>query len=156
MNRILLALGLALAFTPYAHASSLKCPNQLAISVDIGQVALGDADDADFIQLSHSHLDGVFELAATNDSCVMVERLQNETIATVHTTTKRRYLEIKKNHLGTLVTIDTYTSSGKLYSITSQLDDENSVSGSYDANVVERSGLRRHLGQAQLKINELE
>ncbi len=157
MGRVLLALSVALAFSNYSSATDqtkVTCPQVLAIGVDIGQLKDVDASDSEFEALSNLHIDGVFDLTSDGDSCVMLERLQSDAV-TVTRTTKRRYVEIKSTQSGSSLTIDTYTNSGKLYSIISDLDSIDEVTGSHDAYVVERSGLRRYLGQAQISVTEL-
>jgi phosphatidylserine/phosphatidylglycerophosphate/cardiolipin synthase-like enzyme len=133
------------------QAPSFACPDQISLSVQVGELDIQSQADADFQTLSNKLITGKFTHAKTQQGCVLTQ-------ADLSTdgTSNRKFVEIRSSpNDGLSLILEGYTpKTQKIYSIRAKLDSRDEIDGTWDAQVYEGSGAREALGGASMTINQ--
>src|SRR5689334_7290725 len=144
MKPLILAFAFLIPHHAFANVQTestldVYCPVKIALQADIGPLSPAASNDvADYREIAHSRIEGVYARTRTGDTCLLTESDNAELgVSSSH----RKYLEVKKLADGSIkVTLEGYTKNGKLYSIRSRIDATNALTGRFDALVFQGSG----------------
>jgi hypothetical protein len=128
------------------------CPSRLALQADVGPVNPSN-DDIGYRDLGNSRIQGVFVRSYSGNTCLLVEDTTGQTEGGV---SRSRYVEVKKAQDGVVrVTLEGYTTSGKIFSIRTRLEEGQILTGRYPAIVFEGNGGRERIGEAVILADDL-